>query len=570
MAKKLLTLIKRLKYELTYFFKPNIKIDGYQNLNNFTIQLSMPEDIKKIFWRNSDNSVFTELPFIVFGKDLSANIKDSLSSYDDFADYEFNSKNLKPAFFNKGDVKVPYEKSRFQFLQLLINPNGMEREIKLPDFDFQNLPKIFWNSPMDVSIRNINLIFYYLHLPLLFDKNISQGKKVLDSSSKRFIEEPKLLEQIGVESIQTHYQFIINNLENKGNVVANHYLIELASILLTLANFTFEGKDKHVQHFINELDLQISKQFYKDGTNFEGSTHYSAFVTEALIICKLSIEELDKNNTLISKIDHIIRSNRFFLSLMINNEELSQIGDNDSGRLFYKFHREDKPLQIGWLIELIDLLYPNTDSEIDTSIRNINYQTNEIFDLDSLKKVSHTEIKVFNDEFTQFGYQEFGIFIWRNKQEFLSIRCGPIGQNGFGGHAHYDQLSIECFTNNMWIARDPGTGTYTDDIETRNNFRSLNYHWGPKTKLKFPKEDQFDCFKLNYVSDGKALKFDKNNFLGFADFNGKRIYRKITINNGVVRIEDLSNDVELEKYSTWGEQNNGIKVKFSNGYKRIS
>ena len=84
MAKKLLTLIKRVKYELTYFFKPNIKIDGYQNLNNFTIQSSMPEDIKKIFWRNSDNSVFTELPFIVFGKDLSANIKDSLSSYDDF------------------------------------------------------------------------------------------------------------------------------------------------------------------------------------------------------------------------------------------------------------------------------------------------------------------------------------------------------------------------------------------------------------------------------------------------------------------------------------------------------
>ncbi|MDA8897021.1 heparinase II/III-family protein [Acidimicrobiia bacterium] len=30
-----------------------------------------------------------------------------------------------------------------------------------------------------------------------------------------------------------------------------------------------------------------------------------------------------------------------------------------------------------------------------------------------------------------------------------------------GGHSHYDQLSIECFTDNKWIARDPGTGTYT-------------------------------------------------------------------------------------------------------------
>ena len=26
-----------------------------------------------------------------------------------------------------------------------------------------------------------------------------------------------------------------------------------------------------------------------------------------------------------------------------------------------------------------------------------------------------------------------------------------------------------------------------DDIEIRNRFRSLDYHWGPKTKIKFPK-----------------------------------------------------------------------------------
>ena len=108
--------------------------------------------------------------------------------------------------------------------------------------------------------------------------------------------------------------------------------------MLTLANFKFDDKEEQVNYFINELELQINKQFYEDGTNFEGSSHYSAFVTEALIICKLSIEKLDKNNEIVSKIDHIIKSNRFFLSLLMNNEELSQIGDNDSGRLFYKFH----------------------------------------------------------------------------------------------------------------------------------------------------------------------------------------------------------------------------------------
>lgn len=139
-----------------------------------------------------------------------------------------------------------------------------------------------------------------------------------------------------------------------------------------------------------------------------------------------------------------------------------------------------------------------------------------------------------------------------------------------GGHSHYDQLSIEIFQNNKWVARDPGTGTYTDDIETRNRFRSLEYHWGPKVKMKFPKEDEFDCFKLNYMSNGETLEINKNNFLGFAEFNGKKIYRKIVIIDGEVRIEDFSNDVELEEYTSWGEENDGVKEKFSNGYKRIS
>ena len=34
-------------------------------------------------------------------------------------------------------------------------------------------------------------------------------------------------------------------------------------------------------------------------------------------------------------------------------------------------------------------------------------------------------------------------------------------------------------------------------------------------------------------------------------------------------IEDYSNDVELEKYAAWGEGSEGVKVQFSEGYKRV-
>ena len=72
------------------------------------------------------------------------------------------------------------------------------------------------------------------------------------------------------------------------------------------------------------------------------------------------------------------------------------------------------------------------------------------------------------------------------------------------------------------------------------------------------------------MSDGEVLTYDKNCFLGYADFYGKRIYRKIQIQNGIVTIEDYSKDIELKQYSSWGEDKNGVKVQFSEGYKRIS
>jgi len=248
---------------------------------------------------------------------------------------------------------------------------------------------------------------------------------------------------------------------------------------------------------------------------------------------------------------------------------LSQIGDNDSGRLFYFAFSEDMPLKMYWLIDLIGNLYKGEEiSKIESKfIRQIN---NTPPSFENFKKASHKPIKVFSKEYQAFCFKEFGLYIWRNDDEYFSLRCGPIGQNGIGGHSHYDQLSIECFTNDNWIARDPGTGTYTDDIQLRNSFRSLDFHWGPSVKIEFPKEDEFDCFRLNYMGDGEVVTFDSSNFLGYAEFNGIRIYRKVSIANGFITIEDLSKDVELEEYTSWGEQNSGVKIKFSEGYKRIS
>ena len=135
------------------------------------------------------------------------------------------------------------------------------------------------------------------------------------------------------------------------------YFRDPLGLLIELATYKFDGYEDDTTYYLNELNKELNRQFYKDGTNFEGSSHYSAFVTEALIIFKLSLDEIEPDSSLIELIEKLVFSNRRLLNLLMVNGELSQIGDNDSGRLFYFYHDEDNPLKMNWLINLIDLFF---------------------------------------------------------------------------------------------------------------------------------------------------------------------------------------------------------------------
>ena len=93
----------------------------------------------------------------IFGKETD----DLVTSKDIFSENDFQSHNkFIPAYFNKGDVKVPYEASRLQFLQKLDLLSILNKKNLHENVDVNKFPLIYWNSPMDVAIRNINLIFH--------------------------------------------------------------------------------------------------------------------------------------------------------------------------------------------------------------------------------------------------------------------------------------------------------------------------------------------------------------------------------------------------------------------------
>ena len=74
------------------------------------------------------------------------------------------------------------------------------------------------------------------------------------------------------------------------------------------------------------------------------------------------------------------------------------------------------------------------------------------------------------------SFPDFGVSCFRNGVFHLTFRCGCLGQNGNGGHAHNDQLSIEICINGVPVFVDAGSYLYTPSPGERNRFRSTGMH----------------------------------------------------------------------------------------------
>ena len=149
-----------------------------------------------------------------------------------------------------------------------------------------------------------------------------------------------------------------------------------------------------------------------------------------------------------------------------------------------------------------------------------------------------------------FGYSDFGLYIFQSDRLFLAIRCGPIGQNENGGHAHNDQLSVELAIDGKDMIVDPGTFLYTPLPETRNKFRSVKAHFAPRIKGKEPGNLRHGLFRLGNQAKAKCIYFGERGFIGQHEGYGHPVRRLIELDpeNTSIRITDSTEGhLELQK-----------------------
>ena len=369
------------------------------------------------------------------------------------------------------DIKYPWELSRLQHLPQLALAYRISEDEKLTDeliiqaMDWiKNNPVGFgpnWACTMDVAIRAANLAF----------ATAICGDRIGRRESVGF-----------VRSLIAHGRFIRTHLEWSDELTSNHYLADIAGLALLASLISPEviEAQEWLDFSHGELENEIRKQVYPDGCDFEASTAYhrlalECFLTPAIFIDRTGFKFSDEYYRKLTSMAEFVRD------ISMPDGSFPFIGDNDSG-LFMSL--QPRPTSdINYLLVLSAAFLK--DPSLKSPGLNPSPEILWLLDIENYRWFVGAESQP-RPEFAE--YPNGGIYILRSNEynDMVTFRLGPVGQNGNGGHAHNDGLSITVWFNGRMIIVDPGTACYTSDPEKRNMYRSTGYH----STIKIGDEEQ--------------------------------------------------------------------------------
>lgn len=501
------------------------------------------------------------------------------------------------------DIKVPWELARMQHLPTLAFAHALARDgaggfapadryarefrNQVLDFIADNPPRygVNWRCTMDVAIRIAN----WLAARDLF---LSSGA-VLDAD----------FEAVFARSVLEHGRHIAANLEWDPKYRGNHYLADIVGLLYAAAYLPRSAEtDGWLKQAVAELVAETERQFLADGGNFEGSTAYHRLSAEMVLHATGLVLALpDEKRTVPglptlppSHFERLARAADFAAAVTKPSGRMAQIGDNDSGR-FLKLaptavrrtvaeakalyanldgydeipddadYWDDDHLHSGPLLAAFaGLLEKGTpedridDFEIETSILGALGRAPALPVTGALAETDPAPVPVPPEGFVLLdaeirvpggrlldglkarAFPDFGLYVWRSERLFLTVRCGPLGQNGRGGHCHNDQLAVELAVDGEdWIA-ETGTYLYTPVPERRNAYRSVHAHFAPRLgEGQEPGRLDLGPFWLGDEAKARCAAFGTKGFLGSHRGFGPEVFRRVELSDTGIRITDV-------------------------------
>jgi hypothetical protein len=324
------------------------------------------------------------------------------------------------------DIKVPWELSRAQHLPLLAAAHRLTGEARFLDELAAQLRDWIaanpiergpnWACTMDVAIRAAN---WLAALALLEQR-------------------PPWLDEV-TASLLLHGRFIRSNLE-WGEVRGNHYLSDVVGLLPVAALFSGSREGRGWATWAaGELEREMRHQVRADGCDHEMSIPYHRLVCE-LFVCGAHHAEALCPGVLSPAFHERLDLMLAFVGDYVRPDGLApQAGDADDGRY----------LPLG------------------------DYAAADQRDHRHLFRQAGQPVPALSGH---AAYADGGWYVMRHGALWAMVRCGDVGLDGVGAHAHNDQLSFELCLGNQPLVIDPGTYLYTSDPAARNAFRATAAH----------------------------------------------------------------------------------------------
>lgn len=366
-------------------------------------------------------------------------------------------------FVNKGvDIKFPWELSRFAFGNQLASMYVQSGDIKYY-FRFRELvlhwiennPFLMglnWHCTMDNAIRATNWIL----AASVFYNEI----KMDDEFHKRFS-----------RSLVEHAMHIDTFPEiYKGNHTTNHTTADYLG-LLYLSRALANHPDASHWQIKAKIGLHrcMEYQVYQDGGSFEASSGYQRLVIEffglGALLC--SRHGLNLEEAFINSLHNMFD---FMFSITDDKGHVPRFGDNDSASLLqfeYSLNEDYSYLQ-GLYQVLFEEGYSSRTS-------NKKYSFMHILPVSGNRHLNAPKTLIQKKDMIRH-FKESGLVAFRNKRISGTVLFLQLGQNGQGGHNHFDVGSFTLSYAGEPILVDPGIHSYLRSLAIRNKYRSYLQH----------------------------------------------------------------------------------------------
>lgn len=394
------------------------------------------------------------------------------------------------------DAKVPWELSRGHHLLTLARAARIWRDEACADELERQLRAwldanptgtgINWTNPMEVAIRAVNWVWAIATV---------EERRPLDPALRADV----------TRSLQAHARHVAENLEGSPWLRSNHYVADVVGLAVLGCCLEGDAAARRWRETARTaLEREITTQVYPEGLAFEASLPYHGLVLELFLVARHVFRWAGA--PLSAAYDERLRAMLDATRAVRHPDgRLPQIGDADSGRIL--------PAGTARPATADHLLWLGA-AELGTAAPLDGPAHEEVAWTFGLARWEAVGAESRAAAPTRTSFPRAGIFVLANDRLHAVVRCGDVGQNGNGGHAHNDTLSFELSLDGRPLLLDSGTYVYTSDPRERNAFRGTAAHStvvvageeiNPIDPTRLFELEQASTPKVTHVGDGRLV-----------------------------------------------------------------